>query len=201
LWDATGKELLTLTGHAPGVECLAFSPDGQRFASGASLFRDINGKTYPSEVKVWNVSTGKELLSWQIPSGIFSLAFSPDGRRLFTPGGTKSGEVAVWDAATGEEISHWGTATMRGVNYLALSPDGKRLASEFGGGAIQIWDSTTGHDLLTLRGHTERLTGLAFSSDGRRLASASMDGTIRIWDGTPRAERVGSGDSLPMEGK
>ena len=73
LWAvATGRELRTLTGHAPGVDCLAFSPDGQRLASGASLSRGRDGKTHPSEVKVWDLAMGKEILGWQIPSSIYS---------------------------------------------------------------------------------------------------------------------------------
>jgi WD40 repeat protein len=190
LWDATtGQELLTLAGHTSGVDCLAFRPDGQVLASGSSLYRDRSGKTHPSQLKVWDLTTGKEGVTVTLPSSIFSLAFSPDGHRIFTPGGGKKGEVTIWDATTGEELAHCGTVARRGVDYLALSPNGKRIATDGGRGTIQLWDAGTGRDLLTLRGHADRLTGLAFSPDGRRLASASSDRTIRVWDGTPPAQR------------
>ena len=52
LWDAaTGKELLTLRGHAGGVFAVAFSPDGQRLATGSS------DKT----IKVWDTPATSSL--------------------------------------------------------------------------------------------------------------------------------------------
>src|SRR5262249_39326522 len=69
-----------------------------------------------------------------------------------------------------------------GVNGLALSPDGKRLASAGDDEVIKIWDPATGKVLLTLEGHEDAVNAVAFSPDGKRLASASDDGTVRIWD-------------------
>ena len=36
---------------------------------------------------------------------------------------------------------------------------------------VKVWDAQTGQELLTLKGHTERVCGVAFSPDGNRLAS------------------------------
>ncbi|MFM9964996.1 MAG: protein kinase domain-containing protein [Planctomycetaceae bacterium] len=65
---------------------------------------------------------------------------------------------------------------------VALSADGKRLASASYDQTIRVWDAQTGLSLLTLNGHTDRVVSVAFSPDGKWLASASHDTTVRVWD-------------------
>ena len=52
---------------------------------------------------------------------------------------------------------------------------------------VKIWDTETGEEILTLRGHQHTVTSLSFSHDGRRLASADNQGSIHIWDARPRS--------------
>ena len=46
-----------------------------------------------------------------------------------------------------------------------------RLASGSNDKTVRIWDSTTGKELFTLKGHADMVTSVAFSPDGLRLAS------------------------------
>jgi WD40 repeat protein len=69
---------------------------------------------------------------------------------------------------------------------IAISPDGKRLASASHDGTVRRWDVETGIATLLLKGHTGAIRAITFSRDGTRLASASADHTVRVWE-APKA--------------
>lgn len=76
--------------------------------------------------------------------------------------------------------------TLRGhtdvIRSVAISPDGKQIATASHDKTAKVWDATTGRELMTLRGHTDWLMSVAYSSDGQRLVTASTDRTARVWD-------------------
>jgi WD40 repeat protein len=73
-----------------------------------------------------------------------------------------------------------------GVNSLALSPDGKILASGGQDGTIRLWDMSgkpIGQSFDPLpNGSKIALYSLAFSPDGKTIVSSGADGTIRLWN-------------------
>lgn len=73
-----------------------------------------------------------------------------------------------------------------GIDWLAWSPDGARIATAgtFGDQTIQIWEVATGRTLLTYRGHVDSygISSLAWSPDGRQIASADFGRMLRLWD-------------------
>lgn len=122
--------------------------------------------------------------------GVTAVVFSPDGRTLASgTGGPGDQTISLWEAETGKEIralKHPGW-----IWSLAISPDGKILASAGGDHAVLLWDTGTGHKLRTLVGHNWQVRSLAFSPDGKTLASGSDDTTIRLWEiGTGKGIRV-----------
>jgi WD40 repeat protein len=75
---------------------------------------------------------------------------------------------------------------------LAVSPDGKLLASGEAGGHVLLWDVARGRTLgPPLRGQGGKIVSLAFDHDGEILAAASADGTVSLWDVGVRT-RLGS---------
>ena len=68
------------------------------------------------------------------------------------------------------------------VRGVALSTDGRLLASGSWNGTIRLQDAATGRLQATLQGHTSVIWNLALSADARLLASCSEDGTIRLWE-------------------
>jgi WD40 repeat protein/serine/threonine protein kinase len=78
---------------------------------------------------------------------------------------------------------------------LAFSPDGKRLAG-VSRDVAKMWDATTGHEVLTLRGAPQRHWDPAFnprvlfSPDGKRLAATNWDETISVWEADAPEDRL-----------
>ena len=60
---------------------------------------------------------------------------------------------------------------------MAFSPDGQRLASGSDDNTMKIWDSATGKELFSLKGHDGFVQSVAFSPDGHAWLPGA--GTIR----------------------
>src|ERR1700677_1474806 len=67
------------------------------------------------------------------------------------------------------------------IYAIAVTADGKTLATGSGDKSIKVWDLVTGQLRFCLTKHCDKVLSLAFSPDGRLLASGGADKTISIW--------------------
>ncbi len=70
----------------------------------------------------------------------------------------------------------------RPLHGLAVSPDGRFIASAGADATVRLWDAFTYKAIRTLSGHADRVWSVSFSPDSSRLASASSDDTVRLWE-------------------
>jgi WD40 repeat protein len=181
VWDALSlEELLTLRGHTASVNSAAYSPDGARIVTASG----------DGTARVWDAASGQELLSLRgHTSKVVSAAYSPDGVRIVTAGYDKT--ARVWDARSGEELfslrghtgSVWSAAYgSSGASSAAYSPDGARIVTAGDDQTARVWDASSGLEMLSPRGHTDRVYSAAYSPNGARIVTASADQTARVWD-------------------
>jgi RNA polymerase sigma factor (sigma-70 family) len=186
LWPvAGGAALLTVRAHGGPAHCVAFTPDGA-----ALLTAGEDGA-----VRVWEAATGRERTTFRgHAAGVCSVGVAKDGRTAFTA--DRDGVVKRWDLTAVPELPQPQPppapkerfALERHGDQVALSPDGKTLATSRGG-VLKLWD-TTGKELPALKQIDKvfRVRSLAFSADGKLLACCGNDDSYGLWDMTRREQ-------------
>ena len=175
------------------VTALAFTPDGKRLV--------VSGH---HELNVFDAAAGTLQKRIRTRSRrATAMAFLPDGK-LVVAGGRpgEEGDLRVYDIdAKGKDQG--GVALLDGVNdkavllkqllesddevlCLALSADGKKLASGGCDRMVNVWDISAGIAKAKaqppVENHADWVFGVAFSPDGKQLLTASRDKTAKVWD-------------------
>jgi WD40 repeat protein len=141
LWDTkTGKLTREFPEQSGGD--IAFSPDGKLLASASRVTENGRGV---GVIRLRQVATGKELWVARGPGddSCDSLAFSPDGRALIG-GGQFSSKVIVWEIATGQ-VRHRLSGHQAPLLCVAVSPDGRLIASGSVDASALLWDASGQH--------------------------------------------------------
>ena len=175
MWTSDGSRELELLGHRGAVTACAVSPSGRTIATAS-----VDGT-----VRLWEASSGKELVSMSLPDEVWSVVFSPEGDRVLASGGSLFGpdEAAVateWhlDGTRRRVFPRHGGWVIRAV----YSPRGDRVATAAADGTVRIWTDEGALEREIAAAPGEWITGVAFSPDGRTILTTSSDCVARLWD-------------------
>jgi WD40 repeat protein len=133
VFDLEKKEsLVTFPGHAQPVYTIAFAPDGKSVASGGE----------DSRIRIWNPDNdGRQVRDIGGLGGtVFRLRYAPDGQTLIACSADKTVHVLKSTGASLRKLQghqDW-------IYALAVSRDGKSLASGSWDGDVRLWSLADG---------------------------------------------------------
>ncbi|MGO6840426.1 hypothetical protein GUK34_28395 [Rhizobium leguminosarum] len=136
-------------------------------------------------IKIWDLASGALVRTMKAHTKkLTGLAVIPNASKMISS--SEDGTVRLWEMRTGKVLSELGTrGDHRSVRSQALSPDGQTLAVGDLGGAVLLYDVTTGN-LLHLRighsGFAVLQVGIAQTDHGLRIVSTGADESIEFWN-------------------
>jgi WD40 repeat protein len=166
------------------IRHLCFSTDGE------SLSAWVAGREGQLRPIAWNKATGflvappTDRMPPDLPDGTTPAVRLKDDRVL-TAGPGNAGRV--WDATTARQLARL-TGHTSSVTAVAISADGKLLATGSADGLVRVWDAETFRPLSEPRGHLAPITHAELSPDGQRLVTWARDESVRVWDMTTGKE-------------
>lgn len=174
-----------------GVINLAESKDAIQFEnSSGSVAFDYEGKSLAransgvlsSAIEIWDIPSASKRQSFEVDANrkLLSLAFHPDGKRLYSSFDDAS--IVVWDLANGSSKPF--TKLSGSIYRLTVSPDGKLLAASGHDLGIMILDADGGQQVTHFTTHNKLVYQVLFTSDSRHVFSIGgvLDMVVYGWD-------------------
>lgn len=163
---------------------VAFTPDERRMVLGSDagelMLLDLGSQATPPLVR-------------RVEQNVIDLALSASLGVVAS--GHFDGSVHLWRLPGLEPLGELGRHAAR-VQAVAVSPDGRRLATAGDDRTVVLWDLARRRRLGTVGEHTAPVRAVAFSPDGSRLAAGAQDGSVRLYT----LERTLWGRRLPGRG-
>jgi WD40 repeat protein len=151
------------------VRELALSPDGRILVAACD----------DNQIRMWDLASGQLIHAIDVKQPPLDLAFSPDGRRLYSSASFEQNAVSVWDVASGSLLRKIQPFDNQyAASAIAISPDGRRLA--MGSREIDLMDADSGATLGRMQGRLLEVLSV-YPAPGDRWFSKSGE-TLQLWD-------------------
>jgi WD40 repeat protein len=196
--DATATNPTAATlGQAKFFRFIAFSPSGEQVLTNEQRYFAPSGA---EAVALWDVKTGRLIRRFTGHKGaVCAGAFSPDGTKIVTGGGTGHSELGkptdtelrLWDVAGGREIRQYG-GHKSFVWSVGFTPDGQRIFSADNAETARLWDVESGRELFAWPKQGDiGIHHAELSQDGRFVLTQDSE-SFTIWNASSGKEAVRS---------
>lgn len=164
----SGRQTQIFEGAQDGITSLVLATDETWLAAG-----DRSGK-----LSVWKTETGELSGSVQAAeASMTSVAGSPSNKVLASA--SIDGLVRIWQLPFMPPVQM--KETPHETVVLAISPNGKRIATGLADSSIMVRDAQTGEQIQILTGHSKEVTALGWSIDSSLVVSGSLDESVGLW--------------------
>lgn len=154
--------------------CCRYSPDRKfLFAAG-----------YDGQLHRWSLADKSHEAFPAHRGWVEGMVLHPDGSQLFTA--DSWGQIHCWPVADGVLKPKWSVADAHStwLRRIAISPDGKTLASCGNDCLVRLFSTEDGKPIRELGGHGRHVQSIAFDRNGKTLASGDLRGVVKQWDTT-----------------
>lgn len=171
------------------INALSFTPDGKQLVVGGH-----------HELTVWDIASTRLVKRiYTRAERAYAMAFLADGK-LAVAGGRpgQEGDVRIFDI-NGPAKAAKDVQVLDGLNdpkvmvkqlldsddsvlCLAVSRDGKKIASGGCDRTVRVWEYPSGKLEQSIENHADWVLGVTFSPDGNHLLTCSRDKTAKVWD-------------------
>jgi WD40 repeat protein/uncharacterized caspase-like protein len=178
----SGRLLQTLTpsGEVGPVQRSRFSPDSTTLAVIYGPIEDqhptpTTSFTRGSQIKIWDVKTGREVRSLTPSEVAMAVDFTADGKLIGTIG--SAGQISLWDAQSGSKLRDLTSSPLSSFTNPVMKPGQMPTMPNMADMAAMMTNVIGTMSAGTMG---QKVTSLAFSSDGRTLATGGVESKANI---------------------
>ncbi|XP_075276652.1 WD repeat-containing protein 1 [Opisthocomus hoazin] len=171
------KFKFTISDHTRFVNCVRFSPDGNRFATASA----------DGQIFVYDGKTGEKVCALgggkAHDGGIYAISWSPDSSQLLSASGDKTAKI--WDVGANSIVSTFNMGSNVLDQQLGCLWQKDHLLTISLSGYINYLDKNNPNKpLRVIKGHSKSIQCLTVHKNGGKsyIYSGSNDGHINYWD-------------------
>jgi WD40 repeat protein len=170
LWSWSSKKIIQ-----------TFEGELHKYSIAIDRDKNILATTVNNNIKIWNLSTGKEIFNLKGHSAIIStLNICSNNNTLVSS--SVNGYIGLWDLNTGKLIYLLQGSNTNPIAAITIEPISNIAIVGRWNGWIELWDLKNGRKIYEFQAHKHRVRCISVSSLNNELfTSCGWDGMIKIW--------------------